>query len=58
LATASAKVCRPKLSSRDRLLAAATDAFCRDGYFSVSVEDIAIAAGVSIDAAIFGDYQA
>ena len=29
------------------MLAAATDAFCRDGYFSVSVEDIAIAAGVS-----------
>ncbi len=26
---------------------AATDAFCRDGYFSVSVEDIAAAAGVS-----------
>jgi AcrR family transcriptional regulator len=29
------------------LLAAAADAFCSDGYFSVSVEDIALAAGVS-----------
>ena len=47
LATAAAEVFQPKLSSRDRLLAAANDAFCRDGYFSVSVEDIAVAAGVS-----------
>lgn len=36
-----------KESSRERLLAAATQAFCSAGYFSVSVEDIASAAGVS-----------
>jgi AcrR family transcriptional regulator len=46
-AAASAALLQPKLSSRDRLLLAATDAFCCDGYFSVSVEDIAAAAGVS-----------
>lgn len=36
-----------KESSRERLLAAATQEFCSAGYFSVSVEDIASAAGVS-----------
>ena len=38
---------RRKQGSRDRLLAAATEAFCAAGYFAVSVEDIASAAGVS-----------
>ena len=38
---------RRKEGSRERLLAAATEAFCAQGYFSVSVEDIASAAGVS-----------
>jgi AcrR family transcriptional regulator len=33
--------------SRERLLAAARDAFCARGYFSVSVDEIAAAAGVS-----------
>ncbi len=37
----------PKLSSRDRLLSAAAAAFCANGYFAVSVEDIASKAGVS-----------
>ena len=36
-----------KPGSRERLLAAAGDAFCRSGYFAVSVEDIATSAGVS-----------
>jgi len=36
-----------KPSSRERLLAAAAAAFCENGYFSVSVEDIASLAGVS-----------
>jgi AcrR family transcriptional regulator len=36
-----------KPSGRQRLLSAATDVFCRDGYFAVSVEDIAVAACVS-----------
>ncbi|MEY4160691.1 MAG: hypothetical protein RLZZ136_1312 [Pseudomonadota bacterium] len=36
-----------KQSSRERLLTAAAVAFCESGYFSVSVEDIASAAGVS-----------
>ena len=36
-----------KQGSRDRLLGAATSAFCANGYFAVSVEDIASAAGVS-----------
>ncbi|HEX7820488.1 MAG TPA: TetR/AcrR family transcriptional regulator [Sphingobium sp.] len=38
--------CRKK-GSRERLLAAAAAAFCERGYFGVSVEDIASAAGVS-----------
>ena len=36
-----------KPGSRERLLAAAADAFCRAGYFAVSVEDIVKQAGVS-----------
>lgn len=36
-----------KQSSRERLLAAAAEAFCAAGYFAVSVEDISVAAGVS-----------
>jgi AcrR family transcriptional regulator len=36
-----------KEDSRDRLLSAAANAFCAQGYFPVSVEDIASAAGVS-----------
>ena len=36
-----------KQDSRDRLLAAAMESFCQHGYFAVSVEDIASAAGVS-----------
>jgi len=36
-----------KQSSRERLLAAAAEAFCATGYFGVSVEDIASIAGVS-----------
>lgn len=36
-----------KEGSRERLLAAAARAFCERGYVSVSVEDIAVAAGVS-----------
>ena len=36
-----------KLGSRERLLAAAAEAFCRAGYFAVSVEDIVKEAGVS-----------
>ena len=36
-----------KLSSRDLMLAAATDLFCDAGYFAVSVEEIAAKAGVS-----------
>ena len=36
-----------KPGSRERLLAAAAEAFCRSGYFAVSVEDIATSAGVS-----------
>ncbi len=36
-----------KASSRERLLAAAAEAFCRSGYFAVSVEDIVKKAGVS-----------
>ncbi len=38
---------RRKQDSRDSLLAAATKAFCAAGYFAVSVEDVAAAAGVS-----------
>lgn len=38
---------RRKQDSRDRLLAAAMKKFCERGYFSVSVEEIASAAGVS-----------
>lgn len=38
---------RRRADSRERLLAAATDAFCAQGYFAVAVEDIASAAGVS-----------
>ena len=36
-----------KPGSRERLLKAAVDAFCRAGYFAVSVEDIVREAGVS-----------
>ena len=36
-----------KPGSRERLLGAAADAFCRAGYFAVSVEDIVKEAGVS-----------
>jgi AcrR family transcriptional regulator len=36
-----------KLDSRERLLSAAVERLCQDGYQSVSVEDIAAAAGVS-----------
>jgi len=36
-----------KASSREKLLAAATEAFCSRGYFNVSVEEIVSAAGVS-----------
>lgn len=36
-----------KLDSRERLLSAAVETLCQDGYLSVSVEDIAAAAGVS-----------
>ena len=36
-----------KQGSRDQLLGAATEAFCANGYFAVSVEEIASAAGVS-----------
>ena len=35
------------LSSRERMLSAAAALFCANGYFAVSVEDIASAAGVS-----------
>lgn len=38
---------RRKEDSRERLLAAAGEAFCARGYFPVSVEDIASAAGIS-----------
>ncbi len=38
---------RRRQDSRESLLAAATEAFCAAGYFAVSVEDIASAAGVS-----------
>jgi AcrR family transcriptional regulator len=38
---------RRKESSRERLLASALEAFRQSGYFSVSVEDISSAAGVS-----------
>lgn len=38
---------RRKEGSRERLLAAATEAFCAGGYFPVSVEDIASSASVS-----------
>jgi AcrR family transcriptional regulator len=38
---------RRKEGSREQMLAAATEAFCAHGYFAVSVEDIASAAGVS-----------
>lgn len=38
---------RRKQASRDRLLAAAMEQFCTRGYLAGSVEDIAIAAGVS-----------
>lgn len=38
---------RRKEDSRERLLAAAAEAFCARGYFPVSIEDIASAAGVS-----------
>ena len=38
---------RRKEGTRERLLAAATEAFCAGGYFPVSVEDIASSAGVS-----------
>ena len=37
----------PKVGSRERLLAAAAASFCANGYFAVSVEDIATKAGVS-----------
>lgn len=36
-----------KQDSRDKLLAAAIERFCDRGYFSVSIDDIASAAGVS-----------
>ncbi len=36
-----------KQSSRESLLLAATELFCRDGYAAVSIEDITSAAGVS-----------
>lgn len=36
-----------KTSSRERLLAAATRRFCRDGYAGVAIEDITAQAGVS-----------
>lgn len=36
-----------KQGSREQLLAAATEAFCANGYFAASVEEIASAAGVS-----------
>jgi AcrR family transcriptional regulator len=36
-----------KQDSRERLLSAAVERLCQDGYLSVSVEDIAAAAGVS-----------
>lgn len=38
---------RRKQDSRERLLAAAQEAFCARGYFPVSVDEIAAAAGVS-----------
>ena len=38
---------RRKASSRERLLAAAAEAFCARGYFAVSIEEISSAAGVS-----------
>lgn len=36
-----------KLGSRQKLLAAASEAFCASGYFAVSVDEISAAAGVS-----------
>ncbi|MBV1686161.1 TetR/AcrR family transcriptional regulator [Novosphingobium sp. G106] len=38
---------RRKQDSRQQLLAAATEAFCANGYFAISVDEIATAAGVS-----------
>ncbi|WP_271143871.1 TetR/AcrR family transcriptional regulator [Brevundimonas sp. NIBR10] len=38
---------RRKQDSRDRLLAAAIERFCERGYFAVTIDDIASAAGVS-----------
>lgn len=38
---------RRKADSLGRLLSAASEAFCAQGYFAVSIEDIASAAGVS-----------
>ena len=40
-------IAQAKPGSRERLLGAAADAFCRAGYFAVSVEDIVKQAGVS-----------
>lgn len=36
-----------KQTNRDRLLLAATDLFCQNGYAAVSIEDVTTAAGVS-----------
>ena len=44
---ATAFAVSPKVGSRERLLAAAAASFCANGYFAVSVEDIATKAGVS-----------
>ncbi len=44
---ATAIAIAPKVNSRDRLLIAAAAAFCSNGYFAVSVEDISSKAGVS-----------
>jgi AcrR family transcriptional regulator len=42
-----ASALKRKEDSRERLLSAALERFCRDGYVAVPVEDIAAAAGVS-----------
>ena len=38
---------RRKEKSRDQLMSAATKLFCTKGYYSISIDDIAIAAGVT-----------